>query len=535
MRKAPHQQNVRRDMIKLAASAAATAAFGAKRKHLSARTGLSSVNDYPEIASGDPPTPEFHGPRVVGTTPGRDFIFRVPYTGQTPIELSSVGLPEGLTMSRAGIITGIVKHAGEYKVRLTATNRLGVSHRTLRIVAGAHKLALTPLMGWEAWNAFGTTNNVQLTRAAAEALVRSGLAAKGYNYVIVDEGAQRGRSADGELLVPASFGGYHALKELIDYVHSQGLKYGSYSSPGPLTCAHNTGSYGHVLQDAKTYARWGVDYLKYDWCSYSQKVPRHPDLEQFIRPYREMRVALDQIDRDIAYALCQYGMAHVWTWAGGPPVWGNTYRVSGDIEDSWASICHNGFNRAGNLFSFAGPGHWNDPDMLVVGYGWFQDGRPMGSIRKTHLTPHEQLTHITLWSMLAAPLLLGCDLTRLDAFTKDLVGNTEVIAVDQDELGVQAQRVDRQGPVEVWARPLWDGTVAVAIFNMDLARKKVVIPSWRMLDPVVPSGAVRLCGGQPVRDLWKRQSLGVKQSFQATIPAHSAILLKVGAPNMDDD
>ena len=523
----------RRDAVKMMASATLMAAVGlpniASGSH---RTVSLNPGDYPEIASGDPPTPEFHGPRVVGTTPGRDFIFRVPHTGQSPVKLSSVGLPDGLTM-RNGIITGSVKRRGEYKVRLTATNSVGTAHRTLRIVAGEHKLALTPLMGWEAWNAFGTTNNAEKTRLAAEALIRSGLAAKGYNYVIVDEGAQRGRRADGELEVPASFGGYRAVKDLINYVHSEGLRYGTYSSPGPKTCAGNTGSFGHVYQDAMTYAHWGVDYLKYDWCSYSQKVPQHPDLEQFIKPYREMRSALDRIDRDIAYALCQYGMAHVWTWGGNPPVWGNTFRVSWDINDSWAAICHNGFQSAGRLFPFAGPGHWNDPDMLVVGYGWFEDG-PMGSMHWTKLTPHEQLTHITLWCMLAAPLLLGCDLTKLDKFTTDLMSNTEVIAVDQDELGVQAQRIDRQGPVEIWARPLWDGTTAVALFNMAMKPANGIIPSWSMLDPVSRPG-LTLRGAQPVRDLWKRQHVGVKHSFHASIPAHGAIMLKVGVPNTAND
>ena len=516
----------RRDLMKFAASATVMAALGAASEHSSNR------NDYPQIASGDPPTPEFHGPRVVGTTPGRDFIFRVPHTGQHPVTISCAGLPDGLTMKN-GIIRGVVKHGGEYKVRLTAANSLGTAHRTLRIIAGEHKLAQTPLMGWEAWNAFGTTNDVEKTRQTAEALIRSGLAAKGYNYVIVDEGAQRGRNADGELEVPASFGGYQALKGLIDYVHSEGLRYGTYSSPGPKTCAGNTGAFGHVYQDAKTYARWGVDYLKYDWCSYAEKVPPHPDLEQRIKPYREMRSALDRIDRDIAYALCQYGLGHVSTWGGEPPVWGNTFRVSTDITDSWGSICHNGFHRAGHLFPFAGPGHWNDPDMLVVGYGWFEDG-PTGSMHWTRLTPHEQLTHITLWCMLAAPLLLGCDLMRLDKFTTDLMSNTEVIAVDQDELGMQAQRVDRQGPVEIWARPLWDGTTAVALFNLAPKPTIGVISSWSMLDPVNKPGFA-LRGAQPVRDLWKRQHVGVRDSFRAKIPSHSAIMLKVGTPSTFDD
>ncbi len=364
-------------------------------------------------------------------------------------------------------------------------------------------------------------NSAKRTRAAADALVASGLAAKGFTYINIDDGWQNGRSPDGEIKTTAKFG---EMKELADYVHSRGLKFGLYSSPGPKTCGNHTGSFGHVLQDARTYARWGVDYLKYDWCSYAWEVPKHPDLQQYIKPYRVMRDALDKVDRDIVFSLCQYGLGHVWTWGGHAPVWGNSYRVSGDINDSWIAMTNNGLGSDGNLFPFAGPGHWNDPDMLVVGYGHFEDG----TLHQTKLTPHEQLTHITLWCMLAAPLLLGCDLEQLDQFTINLMTNTEVLAVNQDEMGVQAQRVDRQGAMEVWARPLWDGTAAVAIFNLGLTPRRATIASWDMLDPVLRCHAKPLRGRQPVRDLWNRKFLGPKTRFHAEIPVHSAVMLKVG-------
>ena len=485
------------------------------------------AHDYPVIASGDPEMPEFHGPRVFGATPGHDFLFRVPFTGKAPVSLSAVGLPDGLMMDDKGIITGKINKTGEYKVKLTAKNASGTAHRTLRLVAGEHKLALTPQMGWNSWNAYGMANDAKRTRAAADAMVKSGLAAKGFMYINIDDGWQNGRTADGEIKTTEKFGD---MKSIADYVHSHGLRFGVYSSPGPKTCGGHTGSFGHEVQDAHTYARWGVDYLKYDWCSYSEEAPKHPDLEQFIKPYRIMGEALRKSGRDIFFSLCQYGMGHVWTWAGKSPVWGNSYRISGDINDSWGAMISNGFGSDGRLFPFAGPGYWNDPDMLVVGWGYFEDG----PLHWTKLTPHEQLTHITLWCMLSAPLLLGCDLEKLNKFTTDLMTNTEVLSVNQDELGVQAQRVDRQGFAEVWARPLWDGTVAVAIFNRGPVPRTATIPSWDMIDPVLRRGEKSMRGKQPLRDLWQRKNLGIETSFSATIPLHGVIMLKVGTPNVID-
>lgn len=483
------------------------------------------VNDIPEISSGDPDYPEFHGPRVVGTTPGRSFMFSVPYTGRGPVEITAVGLPAGLQMNAAGMITGQISGPGEHLVHLKAKNKFGQASRTLRIVAGEHKLALTPPMGWNSWNAFGMNNTAQRTMGAAEAMIQKGLAAKGFMYVNIDDGWQNGRTADGVIRTTDKFGD---MKKLADHVHSKGLRFGIYSSPGPTTCGGHTGSFGHEFQDAATYAQWGVDYLKYDWCSYGGEVPGSPSLEQYIKPYSQMREALDHAGRDILFSLCQYGMGHVWTWGGKPPVLGNSYRISGDISDSWASMCANGFDSCGMLFPFAGPGHWNDPDMLIVGYGHFEDG----PLHWTKLTPHEQLTHVTLWCMLAAPLLLGCDLENLNKFTIDLMTNTEVLAVDQDELGCQAQRVFREGSIEIWARPLWDGTFAVALFNRGIiGKQRVVIPNWEILNRTARPGMRHLRGREPVRDLWKRRDLGVMAKYSAVIAPRSAMLIKVGAPS----
>ncbi len=498
-------------------------------KQPKAAARYSGANVVPEIASGDPPHPEFHGPRVVGATPGHDFLFLVPHTGHAPVTLTAENLPTGLTMTQAGVISGKMAATGEYKVRLTAKNSHGVAHRTLRLVAGEHKLAMTPPMGWNSWNAYGMDNSAKRTMGSADAMISSGLAAKGFNYINIDDGWQNGRNAQGEILTTKKFGD---MKKLADYVHSKGLRFGLYSSPGKKTCGQHTGSFGHVAQDAKTYARWGVDYLKYDWCSYGNEVPQNPSLQQYMYPYELMRQSLDAVDRDIFFSMCQYGMGHVWTWGGREPVWGNSYRISGDINDSWGAMVNNGFRSERLLFPFAGPGHWNDPDMLVVGFGSFEDG----PLHWSKLTPGEQQTHITQWCMLAAPLLLGCNLEHLNKFTIDLMTNTEVLAVNQDEIGVQAQCInrDRGTGVEIWARPLWDGTVAVALYNLGLLPAKANVPSWEWLDMVLPRGQKVLRGQQPVRDLWKRKSLGQQAGLAMNVPAHGAIMLKIGQPRMED-
>lgn len=520
-RKVPMQPNsetsittTRREFIGAVAATAAVAGLDEMAETKPSRTS------GPVIASGDPPEPGFHGPRVVGCTPGKPFLFKVPFTSKGSVTLSVANLPEGLRMTEDGIITGTVPHAGEYQVELSAGNARGKAARILKIISGEHKLALTPQMGWNSWNAYDVRNDAARTKASADAMVNSSLAAKGFMYINIDACWQNGRTASGEIKTADQFGN---MKDLADYIHSKGLRFGLYSSPGPITCGGFTGSYGHEEQDARTYARWRVDYLKYDWCSYGEKVPKHPDLEQYIKPYAIMGEALRKTSRDIFFSLCQYGMGHVWTWGGSAPVYGNSYRISYDIQDTWKLVCRNGFDADGSLFPFAGPGHWNDPDMLVVGYGYFEQPHR----HWTRLTPYEQQSHITLWCMLAAPLLLGCDLEKLNRFTTDLITNTEVLAVNQDELGRQAQCVARKGPLEIWARALWDGSCAVAYFNRGPSAANIEA-HWAMLDPVLVNRYARLRGKQPVRDLWQRKDLGMLDGYAITVPSHGAVMLRVG-------
>ncbi len=454
--------------------------------------------------------PEINGPRVVGTTPGHDFIFRIPVTGKGPFTFIERGLPVGLSLdTKTGVISGQVKAAGKYVVQVIAYGKSGRDTRDITIVAGDHMLALTPPMGWNSWNVWGTSVDANKVRAAADSFIKEGLANSGYSYVNIDDAWEGGRDADGEIQTNQKFGDMGALGT---YVHSLGLKLGIYSSPGPTTCAGYTASYKHEAQDAKAYAKWGVDYLKYDWCSYGGIEP-NPDLAGFQKPYAVMRKGLDACGRDIVFSFCQYGMGDVFNW--GKELGGNLWRTTGDITDTWRSMSSIGFSHSPKAVG-AGPGGWNDPDMLVVGkLGWGDHPRP------TRLTQNEQITHISLWSMLGAPLIIGCDLTQLDSFTKDVLTNHDVIEVDQDPLGKVATIAKKDGSSEIWTRPLFDGTVAVGLFNRGTEKTKIVV-RWQ---------DIGLSGMQPVRDLWLRRDLRPGQvGYSFDVPAHGAVLIKVGKP-----
>jgi alpha-galactosidase len=338
------------------------------------------------------PKPRINGARVFGVRPGSPFLLTVPATGERPMTISAKNLPAGLQLDpQSGIITGSLAEKGPYVVTLRAQNAKGTAERALKIVCG-DTIALTPPMGWNSWNCFACDVTEANVRAAADAMVASGLINHGWTYINIDDCWEAGRDADGMVLSNQKF---TDMKALTDYVHSKGLKIGLYSSPGPKTCAGHEGSYKHEELDARRYGEWGFDYLKYDWCSYGGIVP-NPDHDGLMKPYQIMRAALDKAPRDILFSLCQYGMGNVWEW--GAQVGGNCWRTTGDISDTWSSMSGLGFGQAGHE-KFAGPGHWNDPDMLVVGYvGW------SAKVRPTRLTPNEQYTHISLWCLLCSPL-----------------------------------------------------------------------------------------------------------------------------------
>ncbi len=464
--------------------------------------------EAPEIAMGESPEPSINNPRITGATPGRPFLFRIPASGRRPMRFTAQGLPPGLRLDPdKGFITGSLEKAGKWEVWITAENGLGKDRKKLTIVGGTHKLALTPPMGWNSWNCWACAVTAEHVKAAADWMVKSGLADHGFQYINIDDCWEGGRDERGVIQTNKKF---PDMKALADYVHSKGLKLGIYSSPGPKTCAGYTGSYKHEEIDALTWAKWGIDYVKYDWCSYG-RIAKNRSLPELMKPYQVMRRALDKAPRDIVYSLCQYGMGEVWKW--GAKVGGNLWRTTGDIRDNWRSMAGIGFGQAGHEL-YAGPGHWNDPDMLVVGMvGWGPKLHP------SRLTKNEQVTHITLWSMLAAPLLIGCDMSKLDRFTKALLGNDEVLGVNQDPLGRQAGRVLKEGPLEVWARPLSDGTLAVALFNRGKAKTRVTAP-W---------AALGLKGPQRVKNLWTHMELGTMDNrVSLEVNRHGAVLLKIG-------
>lgn len=475
--------------------------------------GIKNDDPAPTIASGASLKPRINGARVVGATPGKPFLFRVPATGQAPLTFAAQNLPAGLTLdSVTGIISGTLTSNGTTVATLIVSNSVCTVARELKIVAEPDSLALTPPMGWNSWNVWGASVDAEKVKAAADRLVSTGLAAHGYQYVNIDDGWEGERDANGEITPNEKFGD---MKALADYVHSLGLKLGIYSSPGPKTCQKFEGSYGHEAQDAATFANWGIDFLKYDLCSLKHMIDRN-EVDQLRAPYALMGRILKDIPRDIVYSLCQYGWGKVWQW--GASVRGNLWRTTRDIGDTWRSVTELGFGSAGNE-KFAGPGHWNDPDMLVVGV--LGRGFWDGPIRNTRLSKHEQLSHITMWSLLSAPLLIGCDLDRLDDWTRDLLSNDEVIDINQDPLGKQATRLWKKGLYEVWGKELSDGTYALGIFNRSIHANRIWI-SWDDLK-------IGLQGRLPVRDLWQQKDLGLFSSeFSAYVPAHSCALIRVG-------
>jgi alpha-galactosidase len=446
------------------------------------------------------------GPKRIGLRPGRPFVHRLPAEDAQPI-VAVEGLPPGLSVDSPGrVISGSTTSQGSHTVGVSGEGGMGPWTDTIELVVG-DEICLSPPLGWNSWNVHGAAVTEDDIRRAALALIDSGLAACGWSTVNIDDGWQGVRDRRGRLQPNDKFRDPAAL---CADLHDLGLRVGIYSSPGPTTCAGFAGSAGHEDADARTFAEWGFDYLKYDWCSAGPIDDAMP-VEGLAAPYARMRDALDRVDRDIVYHVCQYGYGKVWEWAR-DRVGANAWRTTGDIEDSWESVAGIGFGQA-RLAGFAGPGGWNDPDMLVVGALGGAWGRPIGPSR---LTLDEQRTHVGLWAVLAAPLLLGCDLAALDGPTLELVTNRDVLAVHQDPLGRQAERLRSDGEVEIWRKSLADGSSTIAVFNRS-ASAAVAAIEWRDL------------GLQPsaIRDLWARRQLEASVVWEQGLVAHGSALLRV--------
>jgi alpha-galactosidase len=361
-------------------------------------------------------------------------------------------------------------------------------------------LAQTPPMGWNSWNKFGCTITDATVRAMADAMVSNGMQQAGYRYIVIDDCWHGNRDADGFITANAEKFP-NGIKAVADYVHAKGLKFGIYSDAGAKTCGGKPGSQGHEYQDALTYARWGVDYLKYDWCS--------TGVRNAEEAYALMSDAIKAAGRPMVLAMCEWGNNRPWEW--GAKI-GNLWRTTADIRDAWAGREKWSIGMTDivdlneRLYPYAGPGHWNDPDMLEVGNGG--------------MTPTEYRSHFSLWAMMAAPLIAGNDIAHMDADTRTILLNQEVIAVDQDPLGQQGRRIRDDGDLEVWARPLADGSRAVILFNRSAAPASISV-AWPELGLTTRVKA-------EVRDLWAHKSLGRKTgSFAATVAPHGVVMVKV--------
>jgi len=476
-----------------------------------------------------PATPQLHGPKIYGARPGHPFVYRIPCTGKRPLEFSANSLPASLKLDRhSGIITGNApKNAGEYSLTLQASNALGKDQRPFKIVVG-EQIGLTPQMGWNDWYTHYDHVSDRDIRAAAAAMVASGMADYGYQYVDIDDAWARKpgsseaelegqpRDQSGDILPNKRFPDMLALTE---YVHSLGLKAGIYSSPGPLTCAKFEGSYQHENADAHRFAEWGFDLLKYDWCSYTD-VAKGKSQEDLEEPYKKISRILKTLNRDMVLNMCQYGMGEVWKWGRG--VGGNSWRTTGDLgltrNTSLPAFYSVGMFNAG-LGDYSGPGGWNDPDYILI--GTVGDANNTESpARPTSLTHQEQYSYMSMWSLMAAPLFFSGDMSKLDAFTLNVLCNPEVIDIDQDPLGKQGTIVKKTDEEFVLKKQLEDGSLAVGLFNLTNAPRAMTV-DWNQLE---------LSGNRTVRDVWREHDLAsFAQRFPAEVPAHGVILVRIAS------
>ena len=462
-----------------------------------------------------PATPRFNGAPVWGVRPGSPVIYRFPVSGERPMKFTCVDLPAGLQLTEdEGVLSGKIEQSGDLSFTVVAENAKGRASQRFTLKVGDDKIGQTPPMGWNSWNCWGLTVTQEKVMASTQALIDKGLADYGYSYINIDDGWEAGgRNPDGTLDANEKF---PSMKGLADWLHERGLKFGIYSAPGATTCGGYLGSLDYEKEDAEVWNRWGVDYLKYDWCSYEQVRVRENDwgYASCVRPYLLMQKYLRQQPRDIFYSLGPLGGTQVYLW--GLYCDGNSWRTAQDINDTWKSISDVGFRQQAGKSQYSSIGHWNDPDMLVVGKVGYGLGEDTQGLRETRLTPDEQYTHITLWSLVSSNMLIGCDIAQMDDFTLNLLCNNEVNAINQDLLGKQADRVAKEGDIEVWSRPLADGAIAVGLFNVGETDRQVD------MEALIPSTEP----ARTIRDVWRQKDLKPSE-LKCTIPLHGCRLLKV--------
>lgn len=483
-----------------------------------------------------PPTakfPKINSAKVFGATPNNPFLYTIAATGERPMSFAATGLPQGLLLdNKTGIITGKVAQRGTYLVTLKAKNALGEASKELKIKIG-DTIALTPPIGWNGWNSWARNIDQEKVIASADAMVKMGLNQHGWTYINIDDAWQGKRGGKFHAIQPNAK--FPKFTEMVDYIHSLGLKVGVYSTPmitsyagyiggssdfenGQITDSivankrsfRYVGKYRFEANDAKQFAEWGIDYLKYDW---RIEVPSA----------ERMSVALKQSGRDILYSISNSApFAHVKDWVRLT----NSYRTGPDIRDSWNSLFVSAFT-LDKWAPYGGPGHWNDPDMMIVG-----NVTTGTQLHPTRLTPDEQYSHVSLFSLLATPLLIGCPIEQLDAFTLNLLTNDEVIEIDQDPLGKSARLVWNKEGIQIWLRPLEDGSYAVGLFNVgDFGKTPESYFRWG--DETSKSftfdfAKVGLKGKFKLRDVWRQKDLGISNgSFVTNIPHHGVVMLRM--------
>jgi alpha-galactosidase len=464
--------------------------------------------------------PKINGPLVYGCRPGNPFLYRIPCQGERPVSFSVSGLPASLKIdTENGIISGNSPSAGEYDILINAKNNHGKAQRKFKIIAG-EKLAITPPMGWNHWYAHYSRISDKIVREVADIMVSSGMADAGYQFVNIDDcwplkktdsiQMEQLRDGKGNIIPNKKF---PDMKSLTDYIHSKGLKAGIYSSPGPLTCAGFTGSYQHEEQDARQFAEWGFDFLKYDLCSYRKISGKDQGPESYKKPYIIMGEILKSLNRDIIYNLCQYGMNEVWKWGG--TVGGNSWRTADDLGYTLDKVYDVALRNA-EFRQYSKPGEWNDPDYIQI--GWFGNARKSNAPEPTKMTPEMQYAYMSLWSLMASPLFFSGDMSKLDDFTLNILCNTEIIEVNQDPLGESGIVINKPDSCFLMVKNLFDGSKSVGLFNRGNKTSEVTI-RW---------DEINIGRRQRVRDLWYQKDLGVfKDKFSAEIPAKGVVMIKV--------
>lgn len=488
---------------------------------------IIAPHEEPVLLTPKPPvSPRINAAKVYGCRPGNPFLYRIPTTGERPMVFTSAALPPGLRLDAAnGIITGQAPARGTYAVKLQAKNRHGESAVTLKIVSG-DTLSLTPSMGWNHWYAHYSRVTDKMMREAADVMVKTGMADVGYAYVNIDDcwmntTADTKRHPDalrigpfrddaGRILPNKHFPDMPALTA---YIHAYGLKAGIYTSPGPLTCAGYAGAYEHEALDARQFAEWGFDFLKYDWCSYGKVVNGDKTLPTLKKPYTQMGDLLRAQPRDMLFNLCQYGMGDVWKW--GAEVGGQSWRTADDLGAYLNRFFDVALKNAGYR-EWSKPGAWNDPDYIQIGR--IGDARTEGELKPCPLTPTEQYSFMSLWCLMASPLFYSGDMSQLDELTLNVLCNPEVIAINQDPLGESARVVKLSPQTFLMVKQLEDGTKAVGLCNRGEVSASITA-KW---------SDVGVAGKQVLRDLWRQQDIGsFETEFSAVVPRHGVTLVRV--------